>query len=236
MMALGKKLLGLGAMCALLFALTVPQQASAGTRANILEGAPILRHAKLLHEGRHGITPSISTVLNDAYHHNVRMGFRYDFYLANWAGVGIDLGYNLSFDNGLAKDVSELRTDFRSTSFGFDAMAGITLVPFYGKMKWLEDNSIRYDAFFRFSGGIVQIVGDGVAIDTTLAIAPRLSFGAHFFLNKQAALVVELTDTLISMNTGTDFQGGVGSKELMNILSLNVGFLLHFPSHIGIGR
>ena len=212
------------------------QDVKAATRANILEGAPVLRHAKLLHEGRHGITPNLGTILNDAYNNNVRIGARYDFYLANWAGIGLDLGYNLSFSNALGSDVSDLRTEFRSTSIGFDAMAGITLIPFYGKMKWLENNSIRYDAFFRFSGGIVQIVGDGFSIPNEIAIAPRISFGAHFFLNKQAALVVELTDTLISMNSGTDFQGGVGSKELMNMLSVNLGFLMHFPEHIGIGR
>jgi hypothetical protein len=236
MMCLGKKPLRFGALAALLFILVLPQHSSASTRADILEGAPVLRHAKLLHEGRHGITPSLATILNDAYHHNVRVGLRYDFYLANWAGIGIDLGYNISFNNDLGNDVSAVRTEFRSTNIGLDAMAGITLVPFYGKMKWMEDSSIRYDAYFRFSGGIVQVVGDGVAIANTMAVAPRLAFGAHFFVSKQAALVVELTDTLVSMNTGTDFQGGVGSKELMNIISLNIGFLIHFPSHIGIGR
>ena len=87
----GNKILRLGAVAALLFTLLLPQSSFAGTRANILEGAPVLRHAKLLHEGRHAITPSLSTILNDAYHHNLRVGFRYDFYLANWAGIGLDL-------------------------------------------------------------------------------------------------------------------------------------------------
>jgi hypothetical protein len=220
----------------LLIGLTIPGAAQARTRANILEGAPVLRHTKLLHEGRHGITPSFGTILNDAYHHNLRAGFRYDFYLANWAGIGLDLGYNLSMENGLSKDVSAIRTEFRSASIGLDAMAGITLIPFYGKMNWMGSDSIRYDTFFRFSGGIIQIVGDGIAIETSFAVAPRLGFGAHFFLNKQAALTIELNDTLVSMNTATDFEGGVGSRELMNIIGVNVGFLMHFPTHIAIGR
>jgi hypothetical protein len=165
----------------------------------------------------------------------IRIGLRYDYYLANWVGIGLDFGYGLGLDTSLMSSVVAKRSDFEATSFGFDAMLGFTLIPFYGKMSWLGSPSTRYDVFVRFAGGVVQLKGDGPLLPTEIGFAPSVSLGAHFFVGTQMAVTIELKDTIISMYPGSSANAGVSERSLENMLSLQLGILFHFPQSVEIG-
>lgn len=197
-------------------------------RAPSLDGAPLVRHQRLMHDGRHAVTPSFGLTLNHPYQHHIQAQLRYDYYLANWIGLGFDVGYAFGFDNSLAKDVKSTVPDFVTSTLGLTAMAGATLVPLHGKFVFQGASSLRYDVFLRVSGGVVQLVGDG-PIESGFAFAPRVGLGTHFFFGEQAAVVLELSDTLVSMHRSTTRDGGVLAKELHNLFAIQLGVLVHFP-------
>ncbi|MBR56583.1 MAG: hypothetical protein CMH54_00845 [Myxococcales bacterium] len=205
-------------------------------QAATLENAPMVRKARLLHNQRHGITPNLGMSLNHAYRHELRLGVRYDYFLMNWFGVGLDMGYTLGLNTSLGDQVVDKRVEFETTGLGFDAMASITIVPLYGKLSWLNQSSMRYDGFIRLGGGVVQLVGDGPKIENSISIAPRIGWGGHIFVKDQLAFVLEISNTLVSMSRGTTTDGGIAAEELQNIMSVNFGVLLHFPEQYEVGR
>ncbi len=219
-------------MASLLVLLTFGSTVQAAT----LENAPMVRKARLLHNNRHGITPNLGISLNHAYRHELRLGLRYDYFLLNWFGVGLDVGYTLGLNTSLADQVVDNRSEFETVSLGFDAIATITVVPLYGKLSWLNQSSMRYDGFIRLGGGLVQLVGDGPKLTNELSIAPRITWGGHIFVKDQLAFVLEVSNTLVSMSRGTTTQGGIGAKELQNVMSVNFGVLLHFPEQYEVGQ
>ncbi len=218
----------------LAFALALPVTAQAASPA--LEGAPVIRHARKMHQGRHGVTPSLGYLFAHPYRSHLVFDLRYDYYMADWIALGVDLGYAFGFNTALAKSVEELRGDFRTTEIGYNAMAGITLAPLYGKFVWRNAGSVRYDTFLRLHGGAVQLRGDGRRIPTGVGFAPRVGLGGHIFMGEQAALMLEISDTMASMHRSTTVAGGVLAKELHHLLTFQVGVLVHFPEAAEIGR
>ena len=205
-------------------------------RAPAMEGAPLLRRARLLHEGRQGVTPSVGMSMTHPYSNHILVGLRYDYYIANWIGVGADLGYAFGFDNGLADRIKAERKQFETTTLGYSVMAGLTLVPLHGKLLFKGLPSARYDAFVRISGGAVQIRGDGDPIQSELAFAPRIGIGGHLFFGEQTAFVIEAHDTMVSMHRSTDALGAVLAKESTQLIALQIGLLVHFPEKAEFGR
>ena len=224
---------GAGLLLALCTLLCAPQ---AFARAPAMEGAPITRRARLLHDGRQGVTPSIGMSLTHPYRNHIIVGLRYDYYLANWVGLGVDFGYAFGFDNGLAERIKVERTQFKTTTLGYSVMGGVTLVPLHGKLLAKGLPSARYDAFVRVSGGAVQLRADGDPIETELAFAPRIGIGGHLFFGEQTALVIEAHDTLVSMHRSTDADGAVLAKERTQMMALQIGLLVHFPEKPEYGR
>jgi hypothetical protein len=210
--------------------------AAAAARAPAMEGAPLLRRARLMHEGRQGVTPSVGISLAHPYSNHIMVGLRYDYYIANWIGLGADFGYAFGFDNGLAKRIKAERKQFETTTLGYSIMGGITLVPLHGKLLFKGLPSTRYDAFVRISGGAIQIRGDGDPIQSELAFAPRIGIGGHLFFGEQTAFVIEAHDTLVSMHRSTDSQGAVLAKQSTQLIGLQIGLLVHFPEKAEFGR
>ena len=200
------------------------------------EGSDVVRNQYLMHSGRHGVTPFLGASLNHPYLHQAVLGLRYDYFLNNWSSIGVDTGYTLSTENAMAQNIADLRSDFQTTTFGFHAMGSAMLIPFQGKFLWKGPPSIRYDVFFRFAGGLVELKGTDDKIPSETTIAPKFGAGAHIYLGQQASLVFEVSDTLVSMHPSTTRDGAVLAKSLHNVFTLNLGVVFHFPENSKVGR
>jgi len=200
------------------------------------EGSEVVRNQVLMHTGRHGVTPQFSTSINHPYLTQFTLGLRYDYFMNNWSAIGLDTGYTFAVDNALGEEVSGIREDFESSSFGYHGLLSATVIPFQGKFLWRGPPSIRYDFFIRLAGGVVQLKGTGDAIAAENSFAPRFGVGTHVYLGEQASLVLEVHDTLVSMHPSTSRSGAVLAKSLHNVFAFNIGVQFHFPETSKVGR
>jgi len=207
-----------------------------GIQAESDEGSDVVRNQVLMHSGRHGITPQLGVSVNHPYLNQYTFGLRYDYFLNNWSAIGLDTGYTFAAQNSLGQEITRLREDFETSSFGFHGMVSATLIPFQGKFLWRGPPSIRYDFFVRVSGGLVQLKGTDDAIAPEYSTAPRFGIGTHVYLGEQASLLLELHDTLVSLHPSTSRSGAVLAKTLHNVFAFNIGVAFHFPESSKVGR
>jgi hypothetical protein len=200
------------------------------------EGSDVVRNQSLMHTGRHAVTPVVGLSFNHPYLHQASLGLRYDYFLSNWAALGLDLGYTMATENSLGSNITTVRKDFETSTFGFHALASAMLIPFQGKFLWLTPPSFRYDIFLRFAGGMIQLKGTDDKIPAEYTVAPRFGMGTHLYFGEQVSLVLEVHDTLVSLHPSTSRDGAVLAKNLHNIFALNVGVLFHFPEGNEVGR
>lgn len=76
-----------------------------------LEGAPPIMEQTLWRAGRFEIAPTVGISIPDphsgatAYETPLFIGFQANYFILDWLGVGLDLGYGLSFDTDLHEQV-----------------------------------------------------------------------------------------------------------------------------------
>ena len=200
------------------------------------EGSDVVRNQALMHSERHGVTPLLGLSFNHPYLHQATLGVRYDYFLNNWAALGLDLGYTLATETSLGKNISDVRSEFETTTFGIHSLVSAMLVPFQGKFIWRTPPSFRYDIFLRFAGGVVQLKGTDEKIPGEYTVVPRFGMGTHVYFGDQVSLMVEVNDTLVSLHPSTSRDGAVLAKNLHNIFALYVGMVFHFPESNKVGR
>lgn len=85
--------------------------ATATAKEGPLEGAPPIMEETLWRAGRFEIAPTIGISIPDpysgatAYETPLLVGFQANYFILDWLGVGLDLGYGLSFDTDLHDQV-----------------------------------------------------------------------------------------------------------------------------------
>lgn len=200
-----------------------------------LEGLPAVKRKVLLHEGRHLLTPSIGSTLNDPYVRNVMLGASWRYFPQSWLGLGADIAGGGAVRTGLTEHIETELTKpdvpyvLETSSLAFLLHASAEIVPLEGKVMLLGDRLWRFSLFVHMGFGMAYVKGsESGRIEDRVSLMPTVGGGIRLYPSNWVAFGLEARDCLVERVLSSRSDGSIPGHEFShNVLTtLSVSFFI----------
>ncbi len=198
-----------------------------------------------LKKGRFEIAPSFLLGLNDPFSQNLGGQVNLEYFIAESFGLNANFGYtaDITSDNSTfvtPKTFLE-KNELAIPDVGkmkYFASAGAAWSPIYGKVSFLSQLIVHFDAFICLNFGVAGVeyrgwegeINNRVEKDMGgMRFMSSISAGERIFLNRWMVLKVELKDIIYSMDLKPKYYLD-GITDIQNNIIGLIGLGIYFPT------
>lgn len=209
-----------------LIALVLLVASPALARVGSLADAPAIRKQNLIHDGRHEITVTPAGVtLGGKYNVDMLVEVGYQYHLAEWVGLGVEVGYGyLGIKTGLTKDIEKYQQaeePVARSGLGLLALAKASITPLSGKIVTGGKLLGYMDFHINLGVGLATIkYMDWQNPPASLALAVLVGGGVRFFPIKLISINLDVNDYMV-LRKVTPKQGKTMTQNPAFLLGLS---------------